>query len=178
MTTPAEYMPAGYWDARKHLRYYAAVRAELETLSPGASIADVGGWDTPVVLWGDFARRYTVDLGRDPKFPGVISHVGDFMDWTPPERLSVVTCLQVLEHLPDGAVERFAAKLLAIADVAIVSVPYLWPPREPSHLQDPISREKFARIMGRAADRLSVVMDGRRGRIVATFRNPSPAPNA
>lgn len=169
-TVPAEYMPERYWDGRKHMRYYAEVRAMLEALSPAGSLLDVGGWDTPVATWGTFARRYTCDLARDPKFNGVRSHVGDFLTWTPPERMSVATCLQVLEHLPDGTVNRFARRLLAAADVVIITVPYLWPGTEPSHFQDPISHEKLARIMGREPDRSQVIMDGKRGRIVALYR--------
>lgn len=170
MTTEVEWMPENYWPGRKHMAYYAAVRELLEGFGARGSILDVGGWDTPVVLWGTFKRRYTCDLGRDPQFPGVKSHVGDFMLWTPPERMSVVTCLQVLEHLPDGEVERFAAKLRSSADVTVVSVPYCWPAgRESSHVQDPINHDKLARIMGGRPDNAKLIRDGKSRRLIGVW---------
>lgn len=165
-----EYMPPGYWAGRKHMAYYGAVRQMLEEIGPRGSLLDVGGWDTPVVLWGTFKRRYTCDLGMNPNLPGVRSHVGDFMDWTPPERMSVVTCLQVIEHLPDDVVERFGAKLRASADVTIVSVPYCWPAgRESSHIQDPINHDKLARFMGGRPDRAALIRDGKSRRLIGVW---------
>lgn len=169
MSSPLEYMPADYWAQRQHLKYYAAVRALLELLSPGESLLDVGGWDTPVATWGVFKRRYTCDAARDPGFAGVVSHVGDFLDWEPPERMSVVTCLQVLEHLPDRTVQRFGAKLRKAGAVVIVSVPFCWPKGEPSHLQDPIDARKLAGFMGGPPRRSEIVQDGRRSRIIGVW---------
>jgi hypothetical protein len=159
---PAEYMPPKYWEARSHMAYYAAIRELVESLSPGASILDVGGYDTPVVTWGTFKRRYTVDAVLDPKFPGVKST----------EKMDVVICAQVLEHLENGTVERFARKLRQTGRTTIVSVPYCWPAGgEPSHVQDPIDIPKLARIMGGRPDRCRLVADGKRRRIVALWNN-------
>lgn len=170
MSSPLEYMPPDYWAGRAGMKYYQAVRALLETLSPGESLLDVGGWDTPVATWGTFARRYTCDAGLDPKLPGVISHVGDFLNWEPPERMSVVTCLQVLEHLPDRTVQRFGAKLRQAGAVVIVSVPFCWPKGgEPSHLQDPIDARKLAGFMGGPPRKAEIIQDGRRQRIVGVW---------
>lgn len=166
-------MPADYWANRGGLNYYATVRELLEKLSPGGSILDVGGWDTPVVTWGTFRRRYTCDLGHNPRFPGVVSHVGDFLSWRPPELMDVVTCLQVLEHIPDGPAQRFGRKLLETGKTIIVSVPYLWPPgAEPDHVQDPVDLEKLERIMGERSKFSSVIPDGpkcTRPRLVAIW---------
>lgn len=175
MTTSVSYMPRGYWEARKHLAYYGAVRSLIESLSPRASILDVGGWDTPVVLWGEFERRYTCDLGRDPCFPDVVSHVGDFLEWTPPERMSLTVCCQVIEHFPLEKAKAFAQKLLASAEVVIITVPYNWPKGEPSHYLDPIDEAKLAEIVGRAPDTYWLVRDGKRDRLVALYRTSENA---
>lgn len=167
--TPAEYMPADYWRARSHMEYYAEVRRRIESLSPGGSILDVGGYDTPVVTWGKFRRRYTVDAVLDPKFPGVVSTVGDFMDWPAPERIDVVVCLQVIEHIADA--KAFGAKLLRTGKNVILSAPYCWPANvEPSHVHDPIDIHKLASFMsGRRPDSARIVADGKRRRIVGLW---------
>lgn len=165
-----EYMPAGYWARRKGLAYYEAIAAELERLSPGDSLLDVGGWDTPVVLWGTYDRRFTCDLGRDPCFPGVTSHVGDFLEWTAPEPMQVTVCAQVLEHFPLETAQRFAQKLLAGTKYLIVSVPWKWPKGgEPSHQLDPIDDVKLRQIMGRLPERRTLVSGSGRSWLVATY---------
>lgn len=173
MSATVAAMPADYWDGRRELKYYETVRHLLERLGPSGSILDVGGWDTPVVTWGDFRRRYTCDLGHNPRFPGVVSHVGDFLTWRPPELMDAVTCLQVLEHLPDGIAQRFGRRLLVTGRTVIVSVPYLWPrDAEPDHVQDPIDLAKLERIMGRSSSFSSVIEDGPQGtrpRLVAIW---------
>ena len=144
--------PLSYWQGREHFAYYQVVREYLEALSPGASILDVGSWDTPVATWGRFERRYTCDLAIDPKLPGVTSFVGDFLEWELPERMSVATCLQTVEHLRDQVVEKFGRKLRASADALIVSVPFGWPKgQEACHQQDPIDLEKLAGFIWRSA---------------------------
>lgn len=166
-------MPAEYWAARSSLHYYRRVFELLEKMGPRGSLLDVGSWDTPVATWGDFRRRYTCDLVAQPPLAGVVSHVGDFLDWRPPELMDAVTCLQVLEHLPNGIAQRFGRKLLETGQTVIVSVPYLWPPgAEPDHVQDPIDLAKLERIMGERARFSSVIPDGpqcNRPRLVAIW---------
>lgn len=160
-----------YWQGRSHLAYYRLVHDLVEQASPGRAILDVGCWDTPVATWGDFERRYTCDLAVDPHLPGVSSHVGDFLTWDVPERMSVATCLQTVEHLRDENVRAFGAKLLDSADTVIVSVPHRWPAgREWSHQQDPIDLDKLIAIMGGRAPALhQVVRDGKSERLVALW---------
>lgn len=163
--------PWRYWEGREHFRYYAAVREMVDRLSPGRALLDVGSWDTPVATWGRFERRYTCDLAVDPALPGVSSHVGDWLAWEVPERMSVVTCLQTIEHLPDETVRPFCEKLLASGDAVIVSVPYNWPKgQEYSHQQDPIDLPKLARLMGVEPNEHRVIRDGRVQRLVALWR--------
>lgn len=167
-----------YWQERESLGYYAVVRAWLKMISmplhamTDTSLLDVGCLDTPIATWGYFDRRYTIDLIHDPKLGGVVSHVGSWLDWTPPEHMTVITCCQVLEHLPDAQIKPFTQKLLSCADHTIVSVPYEWPKGdEPSHLQDPISQTKFDTMMGRAPLEQIIVFDGKRLRLVARYVN-------
>jgi hypothetical protein len=161
-----------YWAPRAHLNYYRVAREYVEQLSPGASLMDVGSWNTPVVTWGRFERRYACDLAHVPEYPGVVSHVGDFLTWELPEHVSVATCLQTLEHLRDAVIMDFTAKLLASADALVVSVPYRWPAgQEPSHQQDPIDLAKLTRLMhGRKPAEHNVVKDGKLRRLVAVWR--------
>lgn len=166
-------MPADYWASRTHLKYYETVRQILEKLGPSGSILDVGSWDTPVATWGNFRRRYRCDLVAHPPLAGVVDHVGDFLSWRPPELMDVVTCLQVLEHLPDGLAQRFGRRLIVTGQTVVVSVPYLWPPgAEPDHVQDPVDLAKLERIMGSPAKFSSVIDDGpkcTRPRLVAIW---------
>ena len=166
-----------YWSARRHLGYYEVVRRHLEETGPGRILMDVGSHETPVVTFGRFARRIAVDACRCSEFPGVESHVADWLEFELGERASVITCLQVLEHLPDAAVGPFARKLLSSADVVIVSVPYLWPAgQDADHLQDPIDEAKLAAIMGREPSESTIVAEHpsqlSHRRLVAVYRQP------
>jgi hypothetical protein len=173
----------GYWESRKSFGYYVLVKAwleaistKLETLSARtdarSSILDVGCLDTPTVTWGSFNERHTVDIEHDPQLPGVHSYVADFLTWQPPQHMTVVTCLQVLEHLPNEAVYEFGAKLRAISDHTIVSVPYMWPAGgEPGHKQDPIDLLKLSQFMGDFPDEHAIVFDTKRLRIVGRWNN-------
>jgi hypothetical protein len=169
---------SAYWESRQRFGYYTVVRAWLEAISgpisatADSSVLDVGCLDTPTATWGWFNRRYTVDIEHDPKLPGVRSFIADFMMWEPTHKVTVVTCLQVLEHLPDDIVYRFGAKLRSISDYTIVSVPFMWKQGfEAGHLQDPISLEKFASFMGGPPDEYAIVYDTKHFRIVGRWNN-------
>jgi radical SAM protein with 4Fe4S-binding SPASM domain len=168
----------GYWSARRHLRYYEVVRRCLEEAGPGRILIDVGSHETPVVTFGRFARRIAVDSCRCGEYPGVEAHVADWMDFELGERASVITCLQVLEHLSDAAAGPFARKLLSSAEIVIVSVPYLWPAgQDADHLQDPMDEAKLATIMGREPSESAVVAEHptqlSHRRLVAVYRRPA-----
>jgi hypothetical protein len=167
----------GYWESRKNFGYYVLVKAWLEAIAPypgtgEQSILDVGCLDTPTATWAAFSKRYTIDLVHDPKLPAVQSFVDDFLTWQPPHRMSVVTCLQVLEHLTDDIVHEFGAKLRAISDYTIVSVPFMWKAgEEPDHKQDPVDLLKLSRFMGEFPNEYAIVFDTRRLRLVARWNN-------
>jgi len=171
---PAEkHQGDGYWLPRSHCAYYNRVRSWLNSFSPGGSLCDVGGHDTPVAAWGDFDSRTIVTKGEvKNRLPHIKYHITDFMDYDPGQRFDVVTCLQVLEHLDDETVGKFADKLYETAKTAlIVSVPYLWKKGVcDSHYQDPINWEKFIGWFGREPDDYAIVAE-KNGieRIVARF---------
>jgi len=153
-----------YWSDRQHLKYYELVR---EWMGSGESVADIGSRDTPVATWGRFDRRYAVDLRLMPDLPNVECVQADFMTWAPPERLSLVTCLQVLEHVEDPS--AFLRRCLSMATRVIVSVPYRWPKgREKHHLHDPVSENDVERWAGRQPWQSAVVRDRFR-RLVCEF---------
>ncbi len=137
-----------YWDARSGLRYYKIVRHLIEELSPGRTIIDVGGRDTPVATYGDFEQRFVIDKVDLPSVPGTTKILDNWFDVHLP-LADVVTCLQVLEHLPDDEVNRFATKVLQSGKHIIISVPYKWDPLYCEyHKQDPIDEKKLERMVG------------------------------
>lgn len=169
------YIP-GYWNRRSSFGYYVLVKAWLESIAPmhngERSILDVGCLDTPTATWAFFDKRYTVDIEHDPKLFGVQSFIADFLTWEPPHHMTVVTCLQVLEHLPNEVVYDFGAKLRSFSDYTIVSVPFMWAPGfEPDHKQDPIDLDKFSRFMGEPPHEYAIIKDTKHLRIVGRWNN-------
>lgn len=132
----------GYWEQRKDYKYYKAVRQCIEDY-PGHSILDVGSYDTPVCTWGEFTRRIAIDLNKLPNIKGVESRRMDYLKIKLSNKVDVITCLQVLEHLSDQDVRQCAKKLLKEGKIIIVTVPYKWAAgREEGHIQDPIDMMK------------------------------------
>jgi hypothetical protein len=133
-----------YWAARRRLRYYGeVVRLARRWAGDARSVIDVGSGNLPLVLELDWIPSKTsLDFYHRGRLPGCTNLRADFMAYAPPQRLDLVVCLQVLEHLqrPD----LFAAKLLQTGRTVIISVPYRWPKgRTASHLHDPIDQEKL-----------------------------------
>jgi len=162
---------AGYWEGRKDLNYYQSVRRILDELGPRESILDVGPMDTPVASWGQFDRRYTVGPDARKPIDGVTAIRGLWPDVVDEIRLpvAVVTCLQVVEHLPETL--SFSAALFgAASELVIISVPYRWPAGACEyHVHDPIDEAKLTRLVGRTPDRFEIVEDGGLRRMVAQY---------
>lgn len=160
-----------FYERRRNCSYYRIVRLLLESLGPRESILDVGSWDSPVATWGDFRIRYTVDSRQRPSMPDVTKIVGTW-----PEAgglfqrpVSVVTCLQVLEHIHDA--RKFADALFRVAcEYVVISVPYGWPAESCKyHVHDPIDEAKLEWMTGRTAEQ-TISADGRSARLVAVYR--------
>lgn len=143
-----------YWKARTRLAYYAHVKhlLRVESTMQRRRLIDVGSYDTPMVLTGNYDERFSVDVTMPFVHPSVTSFCGDWLNFPyQPAPDTVVTCLQVLEHLPDDILRPFVAKLFEHATRAlIISVPWQWPVgRCSSHLQDPIDFHKLHSMVGR-----------------------------
>jgi len=132
-----------YWAGRFDLIYYSVARSVVRGISTDAkSIIDVGSAGCPYLDWfSHIPERTSLDLRRPYQAPGVQSIKSDFLKWEPDKRYDIATCFQVMEHVPDCY--SFAKKLLAIADVVVISVPYKWPAGKVStHVQDPVDEYK------------------------------------
>jgi len=140
-----------YFERRKDLPYYSVVRRLLESYGRQSSLLDIGCHDTPVATWGHFDQRFTLDPKPRPSLLGVTQLVGRFPDeqWLLPPELTVITCLQLLEHIAE--VREFCDAMFALATSrVIVSVPYCWSESACDvHLHDPIDEAKLLEMTGR-----------------------------
>lgn len=173
-----------YWEKRKSILYYQVVKIIADHLSQGAnSIIDVGSAACPYLDWFDHVpNRSSIDLKKPYVAKGIKSFTGDFLKWEPDRDYDIVTCLQVLEHVPQAG--DFAQKLLSIGKVVIVSVPYKWPEdHTASHVHDPVDEDKLRSWFGRTPNyqyicaelmaplsRIIQVYDGAVGEPYATLR--------
>ncbi|NJM36302.1 MAG: hypothetical protein HC850_18205 [Rhodomicrobium sp.] len=119
-------------------------------------------------------RKYSVDPMTPYAGAGVTPVRADFLEWRPPEPIEIATCFQVMEHVREP--QKFAARLLEVAEVTIVSVPYKEAPGlNPGHLHSMIDEDTVAEWFGRrpnyayiaheldGGDRIISVFDGRAG---------------
>lgn len=134
-----------YWDRRRDLLYLHASRQICERFAPEiATVLDVGSHGTPTLEWhrDRASRLVSVDLRRPYEAEGVESVTADFLKYQVDEPFDLVTCFQVLEHVPEVA--AFAQKLLAVSRVLVVSVPYKWPAGSCRyHIHDPVDEHKM-----------------------------------
>jgi hypothetical protein len=157
----------GYWESRKHLEYYKVVEEWLELLGHQRSILDIGCGGCPTAMWGSFEKRTAINLEPFPLLPGVNCVYIDWLEFKP-EHYSVITCLQVLEHLDDETVKKFMNKIFEHCDIVIISVPYKWEKgRCEHHLQDPIDVNKFYKMVGIDPVKIQIVSE----RLVGMFSN-------
>tara|TARA_R110002073_G_scaffold20209_5_gene72802 strand:- start:6689 stop:7195 length:507 start_codon:yes stop_codon:yes gene_type:complete len=161
-----------YAEQRRGMNYYSAVKDAIEQHSPGESILDVGCGGTDTVMAGSFKRRYAINKDAIPNWkPDAELIIGPWPEVELPQsRFDVVTCCQVIEHLPDEVIPEFVSRLEAVAGVLIVSVPYLWPKGLCRyHTQDPVHLSKFRGWFTRKISRLRIVEDDNLKRLVAVF---------
>lgn len=159
MSEGGRYGSGRYWEERNDLIYYHYVDHVLRrTGAEARSLIDVGTGNCPYLeWWGWIPERVSVDIRVPYRSPRVRGLRGDIHALDLP-RFDVCTCLQVLEHVPDAA--RFARRLLDLADLVIVSVPYLWPEgRTTGHLHDPVDEASLAGWFGRAPNWQIVVQE-------------------
>ncbi|MDG2341096.1 MAG: hypothetical protein P8L32_07875 [Paracoccaceae bacterium] len=139
-----------YWEKRMDMLYYQYVDYIIRTLGHDAqSIIDIGTAGCPYLEWFDWIpEKISFDMAKPYESENVSGIQADFMDFDFDKKYDVLTCLQVLEHVPD--VVPFARRLLEIANTVIISVPYMWSETAVGdHIHDPIDRKKIRKWMGR-----------------------------
>jgi hypothetical protein len=165
--------PAKYWGKRKSSIYlFAARQICARECGKPSSVIDVGSNATPTLEWHRKAgaRLVSLDLRRPYVAEGVESVTCDFLQYDPECRFDLVTCFQVLEHVPEPA--AFARKLIQIGEVAIVSVPYKWKKGSSrNHLHDPVDERKMKKWFGRDPDFAYVARElNSVGRLIHVYR--------
>jgi len=165
------------------MMYYRYIQRMIEKLGAEAqSMIDVGSGNCPYLEWFDWIpERVSVDIRVPYESDHVRGIKGDIFQLQFPKPFDVCTCLQVLEHVPDAA--AFGRRLLELARVVVVSVPYKWPdtPKPtPGHLHDPVDLAKLTAWMGREATYRIIVEEPlsfspKRRRLIAVYSNTPTA---
>lgn len=134
-----------YWKLRADSVYLHAARLTCRRFGKAPkSVLDVGSNGTPTLEWHRASADVLVslDLRRPYRAGGVTSIISDLLLYQPEEKFDLVTCFQVLEHVPEPA--AFARKLLHLGKVVVVSVPYKWPKGKCRfHPNDPVDEAKL-----------------------------------
>lgn len=148
-------MTSDYFEKRKDSIYLYAAKQICKKYAPRPqSVIDVGSNQTPILEWfrdgeiPDTPRLTSLDLRKPYKASGIESLAMDLMKYQPEITYDLVTCFQVLEHVPDPS--KFGKKLLTLGKVIVASVPYKWPKGLCKyHLHDPVSSALLENWMGR-----------------------------
>lgn len=139
-----------YWRRRSDLLYYQYFDYIVRCIAPKArSMLDIGTNKAPYLEWFHWIPdRLSVDIREPYVSEKVRGMEGDIFKLELP-RFDLVSCMQVLEHVPEP--EPFARRLLELGRLVLVSVPFNWPAgATKSHVNDPVDLEKLAGWFGRA----------------------------
>lgn len=143
-----------YWAQREDFLYYRHIDYIVRTVGATAkSMLDVGTGNCPYMEWFDWIpQRMSVDLRSPYQSDSVMGMVGSIHEMRFDHKFDIVTCLQVLEHVPDAL--SFARRLLELGKIVVISVPYKWTtdPRTHGHIHDPVSYQKLTEWVGRQAN--------------------------
>jgi hypothetical protein len=141
-----------YWEDRKDAIYLFAARQICKRFCEKPErVIDVGSNNTPILEWFRASAHTLVSLDISAPYQqtGITSLKADFLSHPIDTTYDLVTCFQVLEHIPNA--RTFAQKLLSLAPIVVVSVPYMWPQGSCSeHVHDPVSEEKLLNWFGQA----------------------------
>lgn len=156
------YASQEYWAKRSDMLYYRYIDFIVRAVGVDAqTMVDVGTGNCPYLEWFEWIpERTSVDIRVPYQSETVKGVKGDIHKLTFDKRFDLLTCLQVLEHVPDAT--AFARRLLEISELAIISVPYKWPvvPKAtPGHIHDPVDYAKLTQWMGREANYKIIVQE-------------------
>ena len=171
------YETGNYWRDRMDLMYYRYVDFIVRTLGAEAqSLIDIGTAQSPYLEWFDWIpERFSFDQLPPYESETVTGIQGDFFTHDFGRRFEIVTCLQVLEHVPDA--KGFTQRLFEIADTVIISVPFEWGAGTiEDHVHDPVTRHKLRVWTGRPANYSIVVKEPFRAprRLIAVYDTQNP----
>lgn len=139
-----------YWRERRDAVYIHVCRQLIKVIGSSAQVvADIGSNRTPTLdFFPGSPTKYSVDPGSPYDGADVIPVREDFFHWNPPTRVQVVSCLQVMEHVEN--VRAFAARLLELGEVVLISVPFMEPPGlNEGHVHSRIKLESVEDWFGR-----------------------------
>ena len=171
------YANGKYWERRMDMLYYQYVDYIVRTLGHDAqSMIDVGTASCPYLEWFDWIpEKVSFDMATPYQSENVVGVQGDLMNYDFGREFDILTCLQVLEHVPEAG--KFARRLLEISKTVVISVPFKWgADTVRDHIHDPIDGKKLRRWMGRKPNYSIVVEEPFRKprRLIAIYdRDPT-----
>lgn len=165
---------SSYWNSRHDAIYLFAAKQICAKFAPEPrKVIDVGSNGTPILEWfRDSAQRLiSLDLRNPYKADGVESLTIDLLNYSPPETFDLVTCFQVVEHVPDP--EPFVQKLISLGRIAVISVPYKWPKGACKyHIHDPLTSRQLESWSGQKPKYKYVARElNKKERLVHVYHN-------
>jgi hypothetical protein len=154
------YESGAYWRGRSDLLYYHYFRCFVRCLAPNAgSLIDIGSGNAPYLEWFDWIPdRVSFDKAHPYRSETVRGVEGDLFATDFERKFDLVTCMQVLEHIPDASC--FARRLTELGDLLLVLVPYKWPRGQTrGHVNDPVDLAKLSGWFGREPNYSLVVRE-------------------
>lgn len=122
---------------REHYRYYDTLYFIMKQFeSDTKSVLEVGCTKDPFIKHVDWANErlcvapYSA-YGKTALGHAVNTTKADFVKWKAPKVYDLVVCSQVAEHVQNP--KEFVRKLVRTAKIAVISVPFMWPPSAKSH---------------------------------------------
>lgn len=141
---------AAYWRDRRDAVYIHVIKQIVSVIAKSAgTVADIGSNATPLLdYFPERCEKFSVDPGSPYEGPGVTAVREDFYHWSPPRKIQIVSCFQVMEHVREP--EAFARRLLELGEVCVVSVPYKEPAGlNPGHIHAMIDESTIEAWFGR-----------------------------